>query len=114
MEVVSREGFLENVRSSGIVLGELLNKLKENYPHIIGDVRGIGYMWGLEIIDKDGAPDAVLTNKIIDVALEDHKLILRGSRYGFGNVVKVRPALTATVDDIEEIYSRLNKIFSKI
>ncbi|MDN5284211.1 MAG: Aminotransferase class-III [Mucilaginibacter sp.] len=114
MEVVSRPGFLENVRSSGRILGELLNKLKENYPRIIGDVRGIGYMWGLEINDKDGAPDAALTNKIIDVALDDHNLILRGSRYGFGNVVKVRPALTATVDDIEEIYSRLNKIFSKI
>ncbi|MBB6127814.1 aspartate aminotransferase family protein [Mucilaginibacter lappiensis] len=114
MEVVSREGFLENVRSSGIVLGELLNKLKENYPRIIGDVRGIGYMWGLEIIDKDGAPDPALTNKIIDVAFENHSLILRSSRYGFGNVVKVRPALTATVDDIEEIYSRLNKLFSQI
>jgi 4-aminobutyrate aminotransferase len=114
MEVVSREGFLENVRSSGAVLGQLLNKLKENYPHIIGDVRGIGYMWGLEINAADGAPDPALTNKIIDVAFEDHNLILRGSRYGFGNVVKVRPSLTANVDDIEEIYSRLNKIFSQI
>lgn len=114
MEVVSREGFLENVRSSGKILGELLNKLKENYGHIIGDVRGIGYMWGMEIIDKDGAPNPDLTNKIIDNAMDNHNLILRGSRYGFGNVVKVRPALTATVDDIEEIYSRLNKIFSQL
>ncbi|WP_343692608.1 aminotransferase class III-fold pyridoxal phosphate-dependent enzyme [Chitinophaga sp.] len=114
MEIVSREGFLENVRENGVVLGRLLNNLKEKYSDVIGDVRGIGYMWGLEIIDKDGAPDVALTNKIIDSGLENHHLILRGSRYGFGNVVKVRPSLTATVDDIEEICARLDKIFHEL
>ncbi|SHM85456.1 aspartate aminotransferase family protein [Chitinophaga sp. CF418] len=114
MEIVSREGFLENVRDNGVVLGKLLNSLKEKYGHFIGDVRGMGYMWGLEIVDKDGAPDVPLTNRIIDKALEDHKLILRGSRYGFGNVVKVRPALTATVDDVQEICDRLEKLFSQL
>lgn len=114
MEVVSREGFLESVRENGIVLGTLLQQLKEKYAHIIGDARGIGYMWGLEIVDKDGAPDVAMTNKIIDLALEEHHLILRGSRYGFGNVVKVRPSLTATLDDLEEICARLDNLFSKL
>ncbi|MCF6402580.1 aminotransferase class III-fold pyridoxal phosphate-dependent enzyme [Chitinophaga filiformis] len=114
MEIVSREGFLENVRDNGVILGQLLNRLKEQYGHFIGDVRGMGYMWGLEIVDKDGAPDVPLTNRIIDKALEEHKLILRGSRYGFGNVVKVRPALTATVDDVQEICDRLDKLFSQL
>ncbi len=114
MEVVSREGFLENVRENGKVLGNLLQQLKEKYGHVIGDVRGVGYMWGLEIVDKEGAPDVKLTNRIIDLALEEHRLILRGSRYGFGNVVKVRPALTATLDDIAEICERLDKLFSQL
>lgn len=114
MEIVSREGFLQNVRDNGVVLGNLLNGLKEKYGHFIGDVRGMGYMWGLEIVDKDGAPDVPLTNRIIDKALEEERLILRGSRYGFGNVVKVRPALTATVDDIQEICDRLDRLFSQL
>ncbi|PWV49623.1 aspartate aminotransferase family protein [Chitinophaga sp. S165] len=114
MEIVSREGFLQNVRDNGVILGQLLNGLKEKYGHFIGDVRGMGYMWGLEIVDKEGAPDVALTNRIIDKALEDHKLILRGSRYGFGNVVKVRPALTATADDVQEICDRLDRLFSQL
>jgi 4-aminobutyrate aminotransferase len=114
MEVVSREGFLENVRENGKVLGSLLLAMKEKYGHFIGDVRGIGYMWGLEITDAAGAPDVTLTNRIIDLALDDHRLILRSSRYGFGNVVKVRPALTATLDDIQEICARLDKLFSQL
>ena len=114
MEIVSREGFLDDVKENGKVLGMLLNGLKEKYGTVIGDVRGIGYMWGLEIVDKDGQPDVDLTNRIIDLALENHHLILRGSRYGFGNVVKVRPSLTATLDDIEEICARLDKLFSEL
>jgi 4-aminobutyrate aminotransferase-like enzyme len=114
MEIVSREGFLENVRRNGEILGSLLYQLKERYGYIIGDVRGIGYMWGLEIIDKNGGPDTDLTNRILDIALDDHRMILRGSRYGFGNVVKVRPALTATLEDIQEIFDRLNKLFSRL
>jgi 4-aminobutyrate aminotransferase-like enzyme len=114
MEIVSRDGFLQQVRDNGVVLGNLLYALKDAYPHIIGDVRGMGYMWGMEIVTKDGSPDVYLTNKIIDLALQDHKLILRGSRYGFGNVVKVRPALTATVEDIEEVCARLGKVFSQL
>ena len=114
VEIVSREGFLENVRTNGEIMGSLLHKLKEHYGHIIGDVRGIGYMWGLEIIDKNGDPDPDLTNRIISIAQDDHHMILRGSRYGFGNVVKVRPTLTATLEDIQEIVSRLDKLFSHL
>ncbi|WP_158797846.1 aspartate aminotransferase family protein [Pedobacter sp. L105] len=114
MEIVSREGFLQNVRENGKILGKLLHQLKEDYGYIIGDVRGIGYMWGLEIVDKDGLPDTDMTNRLIELALQDHKMILRGSRYGFGNVLKVRPTLTATQDDIEEICYRLNKLFRQL
>ncbi|CAM4335370.1 4-aminobutyrate aminotransferase [Pedobacter westerhofensis] len=114
IEVISREGFLESIRANGEFLGRGLQELKERYGHIIGDVRGIGYMWGLEIIDQDNAPDTALTNHILDIALEDQHMIMRGSRYGFGNVVKVRPALTTTVEEIEEILFRLNKIFGSL
>ncbi|MCW3464143.1 aspartate aminotransferase family protein [Chitinophaga nivalis] len=114
MEIVSREGFLENVRTNGVLLGQLLQQLQEAYPQVIGDVRGIGYMWGLEIVDKDGAPDVALTNRLIEMAFTDHQLILRGSRYGFGNVLKVRPALTATADDIVLICDRLRQLFRQL
>lgn len=71
-------------------------------------------MWGLEIVDSDDAPDVAKANSIIDRAFSDQRLILRGSRYGFGNVVKVRPSLTATEDEIVEIVGRLETVLRNV
>ncbi len=54
------------------------------------------------------------SNGIIDRAFEEQQLILRGSRYGYGNVVKVRPSLTATEDEIVEIVKRLDTVLATL
>lgn len=105
LEVVGSEGVLASVRARGERLGRGLRRLARNSA-MISDVRGVGLMWGIEISGPDGGPSNRLTNQIIEAALA-HGLVLRGSRYGFGNVVKVRPALIATDDDIDEILERL-------
>ncbi|ANF96405.1 aspartate aminotransferase family protein [Paenibacillus bovis] len=114
MEVVSAPGFLESVRSKGELLGNLLSPLAELYPDTIGEARGVGLMWGLEIVDADNAPDSRKANAIIDMAFKEENLILRGSRYGFGNVVKVRPSLTVTEDELVEIVGRLERVLQKM
>jgi 4-aminobutyrate aminotransferase-like enzyme len=113
LEVVSEPGFLSKVRWKGDLLGRLLHELTPQYASI-GEARGVGLMWGLEIIDSDGAPDVKKANAIIDAAFTDQRLILRGSRYGFGNVVKVRPSLTVTDDEIVEIVERLSAALKKV
>ena len=44
-----REGVLENVRESEGYLEEQLRGLQERVP-IVGDVRGAGYFWALELV----------------------------------------------------------------
>lgn len=113
IEVVSSPGFLEEVRYNGQLLGNLLSDLRIKHK-TIGDVRGIGLMWGLEIVDDDGNPDVEKTNHIIEHAYFKENLILRGSRYGFGNVIKVRPALITKPEEIIEIVKRLSNVFDDI
>jgi 4-aminobutyrate aminotransferase-like enzyme len=105
LNVVSRPSVLDRVRINGAWLGHRLRVMAEEFP-FVGDVRGLGYMWGLEIDDVDGEPDPPLTQAIIRNALEK-RLILRGSRYGRGNVIKIRPALTASDDDLDEMLTKL-------
>ena len=64
-------------------------------------------MWGLEIVDRKGNPSPELASQIVQRAHDDHRLILRSSRYGRGNVVKVRPALIANESELLEIGLRL-------
>jgi 4-aminobutyrate aminotransferase-like enzyme len=105
---VIRDGsFLAEVRRKGQVLGRLLGALADRHE-IVAEARGVGLMWGLEIVDANGEPSSDLTNRIIARARNDG-MILRGSRYGFGNVVKVRPALVATEPDLELIVERLDR-----
>ncbi|WP_410985041.1 aspartate aminotransferase family protein [Bacillus cereus] len=113
LDVVSDPVLLADVRRKGVILGDMLNRLSQKYK-CIGDVRGIGLMWGIEIVDKNGEPDSKKTNAIIDLAFKNHKLILRGSRYGFGNVVKVRPALIVSDDEVAEIVEKLDQVLASV
>lgn len=113
LEVVSEPGFMEDVQRKGKLLGDLLLNLEEKY-NCIGEARGVGLMWGLEIVDEYNAPDTNKMNAIINFAFADQQLILRGSRYGFGNVVKVRPSLTVTDEEIVEIIRRLDLVLSSL
>ncbi len=110
LDVLEEPGFLQTVRENGELLGRELKWLAAELP-VISDVRGLGYMWGVELSRPDGSPDPAFANAVIRTAERDHALILRGSRYGYGNVVKVRPALIATKADLLELTARLRLAF---
>jgi 4-aminobutyrate aminotransferase len=107
-----RDGrLLQHVRDHGPILGDLLRALQLGDAGI-SDVRGVGYMWGIELSKADGSPDVERTNMVIADAARNEHLILRSSRYGFGNVVKIRPSLIATATDLEEITTRLGRVLA--
>jgi 4-aminobutyrate aminotransferase-like enzyme len=108
INVVSKPDFLADVRRKGNILGEMLQQLRRKHRSV-GDIRGLGMMWGIEITDQQGRPDVTKTRAIISGAYEQFHLILRSSQYGEGNVVKIRPALIATDEDLEEIVCRLSR-----
>jgi adenosylmethionine-8-amino-7-oxononanoate aminotransferase len=49
VEIFEREGVLENVREHEGYLQERLEELRDRLP-IVGDVRGAGYFWALELV----------------------------------------------------------------
>lgn len=107
LDVLEEPGFLEAVRRKGQLLGLHLRELATRFP-AIGDVRGVGLMWGLEIVAPDATPDTGRCNRIV-AAGRDAGLILRSSQYGRGNVVKIRPPLVITELEIEELADRLGR-----
>jgi len=55
-EVIEREGLAENARRTGEFLRTALQKLVDAYPTVLKSVRGLGFMLGLELADKELIP----------------------------------------------------------
>jgi 4-aminobutyrate aminotransferase / (S)-3-amino-2-methylpropionate transaminase / 5-aminovalerate transaminase len=68
----------------------------------IGDVRGLGAMIGLELVQDrvSKAPDAVRTGRVLAEALRRGLLLLSAGT--FGNVVRILVPLTADEAVVEE------------
>ncbi|MER6399896.1 aminotransferase class III-fold pyridoxal phosphate-dependent enzyme [Kitasatospora sp. NPDC001603] len=111
--VITDDEFLSEVRRKGGLLGQELQRLAKS-SDLVSDVRGLGMMWGLEFSGADGSPAPKVARQVIDVARSHEDLILRPSRYGFGNVVKVRPALTVEDHEIADIAQRLERVLVRV
>lgn len=109
LEIVSQPAFLANVRSTGFYILTRLKELQCLYP-AIGDARGVGLMIGFEIVDDDGMPDLARLKAVKDAAFQ-RGLIMRDSRYGRGNVLKIRPPLIISMEQAEELCDLLDQSF---
>ncbi|MFD9478707.1 MULTISPECIES: aspartate aminotransferase family protein [Streptomyces] len=111
LDIIDDPAFLANVRATGErILGRLAEMATRHA--CISDVRGVGLMIGIEIADAAGKPDSDLTNHLADKAM-DHGLMLRTSRYGHGNVLKIRPPLVLTLEEADLICDRFDALLKQ-
>ena len=113
IEVMEEMDIPAHVAKVGALLRAGLEQLWEKYP-IIGDVRGMGLMQGVELVKdretKEPAPDAV--NMLFEATKARGLLIGKGGAYG--NVVRISPPLTATQEHVEEALAILDAAFSEV
>ncbi|MEV8099461.1 aminotransferase class III-fold pyridoxal phosphate-dependent enzyme [Kitasatospora sp. NPDC085879] len=111
LDVIDDPDFLANVRATGNHILARLEEMSRRH-RCISEVRGVGLMIGIEISEPDGSPAVDLTNHLAHKAME-HGLILRTSRYGFGNVLKIRPPLTLTMAEADLICDRFDALLTE-
>jgi 4-aminobutyrate aminotransferase len=113
IQVIEEERLLENAHAMGTHFRGKLNELQEKYP-VIGDVRGLGLMQGLELVKdrktKEPAPEALA--QLLERTRENGLLIGKGGLYG--NVVRLSPMLNISKADVDEAVRLLDKSFSEI
>ncbi|MFN2390754.1 MAG: aspartate aminotransferase family protein [Pyrinomonadaceae bacterium] len=111
IKLIEEEDLKTNARIVGNYLREKLEELKEKYP-IIGDVRGMGLMQGIELVKnrktKEPAPEAVL--KVFEETKRQGVLIGKGGLYG--NVIRTGMMLNSTKDNVDELVAALDKSFA--
>jgi acetylornithine/N-succinyldiaminopimelate aminotransferase len=95
MDVVLEEGFLDNVLRQSINLKQKLERLKDQHPNVIEEIRGSGLMIGIK---------CKLPNTAFQKAALDEKLLVIGAG---DNVVRLLPPLIVTDADVTEAVHKL-------
>jgi 4-aminobutyrate aminotransferase-like enzyme len=113
IEFIESENLMENARVVGRYLCECLKELQDKHP-IIGDVRGMGLMQGVELVKdrKTKEPAVEETRRLMDLTKENGLIVGKGGLYG--NVVRVSPALTCSRGDVNDAISLLDRSFGQL
>jgi 4-aminobutyrate aminotransferase-like enzyme len=112
MDVLEREDSRKRSAERGKQLREKLMEFKDKYP-VIGDVRGMGLMQGIELVDdrKTKAPSPKRATKLLEMAKKHGLLIGKGGH--FGNVIRMAPSMLISRQEIDDAMQRLDKALAE-
>ncbi|WP_116870864.1 aspartate aminotransferase family protein [Vibrio splendidus] len=111
MEVIEQENLLQKVQADSEFVSEQLLQMKEKYP-VIGDVRGIGLLWGVELVT-----DHITKNRAFDEAEAVLYQCLNDGlsfKVSQGNVIQLSPPLIISRSELEVALSVFEKAIAKV
>ncbi len=119
MKKVREPEFLAEVTRKGEYFREKLLKLKDEVS-IIGDVRGIGLMLGIEFVDPKGEKDLMghpafggeITARIQRMCFERRLIMEKGGR--FGSVMRCLCPLTVSYEELDKAFSIFESVVKEV
>lgn len=118
IEIIKREKLLENIRTVGKYFLDKLYELQEKYA-FIGDVRGKGFILGLELVKDRESKEPVKEQTLASIATNCAKegvMIGRTNRSfeKLNNVLIFSPAFICTKGNVDDIVKVLDKVLENI
>ena len=101
MDIVSSKKFLLNVKSVSKYFLLSLNKIKDEYPNIIKEIRGRGLLIGMQLYTDQ--------TKFIKKLMENKLLTIRAAE----NVVRILPPLNVKRNEIDQALKIIKKVCSE-
>jgi 4-aminobutyrate aminotransferase-like enzyme len=111
LRVIQKERLADNARVMGDRLSAALREMQRRYP-VIGDVRGMGLMQGIELVKEGKVPDPQTASRVLEATRRRGVLIGKGGLWG--NVLRVAPPLTVTESQIDELAAALDASFAEM
>ena len=98
LDIILEKDFLENVKKKGKYFDEGLKKIKDQYPKIVEEVRGIGLIKGLKLlVDNANFMKKLMDHKMLTVKAEE-------------NVIRLFPPLTVNNNELDEAIEKIQKV----
>ena len=119
LQRVTRKEFLDDVTRKGGYIKDALLRLQKEVS-IIGDVRGMGLMLGVEFVDPTGdrdimghpQPSGEIAARVQHMCFENRLVMEKGGRNG--SVMRCLCALNVTDEEIDTMLSIFSKVVREI
>ena len=100
-DIISKKSFLENVKKNSKYFHDQLNKVREKFPKLIKQVRGRGFLIGLQLYrDQTDFINELMKNKLLTIRAAE-------------NVIRILPPLNVKKNDIDKALKIINKVCLK-
>ena len=98
LEIIFEKDFLSNVKQKSEYFDQDLNKIKNKYPNVVAEIRGIGLMKGLKLlVDNKKFIEKLMKYKMLTVKAEE-------------NVVRLFPSLIVNNEELDEASNKVEKV----
>jgi len=104
MRIMEEENIIENVNKRSKYLMNRLNEIKDHFPNLVDNVRGLGLLCSFDLPTKE------LRNEFRNIA-EQEKLLILGCGV---NSIRFRPMLNITDEELEEGLQIIEKVLKII
>ncbi|HCE3140580.1 TPA: aspartate aminotransferase family protein [Vibrio parahaemolyticus] len=111
MEAIEQDGLLDKVKADSQFMREKLLEMKAKYP-VIGDVRGIGMLWGIELVtDHESKARAYDEAEAVLYQCLNNEVSFKVSQ---GNVIQLSPPLIITREQLTEALAIFEEAIAKV
>ncbi|ELA8124739.1 aspartate aminotransferase family protein [Vibrio parahaemolyticus] len=111
MEAIEQDGLLDKVKADSQFVREKLLEMKAKYP-VIGDVRGIGMLWGIELVtDHESKARAYDEAEAVLYQCLNNGVSFKVSQ---GNVIQLSPPLIITREQLTEALAIFEEAIAKV
>lgn len=111
MEVIEQENLLDKAKADGQFMREKLLEMKAKYP-VIGDVRGIGMLWGVELVTDHETKQRAFdeAEAVLYQCLNDGVSF----KVSQGNVIQLSPPLVITREQLTLAMAIFDEAIAKV
>jgi acetylornithine/N-succinyldiaminopimelate aminotransferase len=102
LDILFEKNFLNDAKKKGEYFQQGLSKIKEKYPKVIQEIRGVGLMIGLRmVVDNTEFMKKLMDNKMLTIKAEE-------------NVIRLFPPLTVNKNELDEAIKKIEAVCKRM
>jgi alanine-glyoxylate transaminase/(R)-3-amino-2-methylpropionate-pyruvate transaminase len=113
LEVIDQENIQQNAKEVGTHLKNRLLELEQRH-RLIGEVRGMGLMLGVELVRDRKTKEPATTDAADVLELSKDRGLIIGKGGLFGNTLRIKPPMCITKDDADFMADCLDEVLAEI